>query len=114
VSKALAIPAKDWPKPKPRAHETPRESTLAALATAVVRGYCLEEDLAFGLAATQKSIKDLIRAHAGQLKRGEIDILKGWRGKTIGSLLDEVLAGARTISVGTGDDEPVLRTTPCG
>jgi len=110
VAKAHAIPEVEWPKSTARVHETPEESTLAALATAVIRGYCLENHLAFGLATTQRAIKELIRCHAGQGNRKDIDILKGWRGRTIGALIDEILSGARSVYVAQGSGIPVLRT----
>lgn len=112
VEKAGMLKEPDWPKPKPRVHETPGEGALAALATAVVRGYCLENDVAFGLATTQKAIKDLIRCHEGANDRDDCEILQGWRGRTIGTLVDDVLSGKRDVSVGWVDDTPAVRTSP--
>ncbi|MCH8243571.1 MAG: HRDC domain-containing protein [Planctomycetes bacterium] len=112
VKKAGTLKEAEWPKPKPRVNETPGEGALAALATAVVRGYCLENKVAFGLATTQKAIKDLIRCHEGTGDRNGAEILQGWRGKTIGKLVDDVLAGNRNVVVGRVDNTPVVLTSP--
>ena len=49
-----------------------RYEALIALATAVIRSYCLEFDLAYGLVATKKSIRDLIRHRtAGNVRKTE-------------------------------------------
>ena len=110
VKRALAIPSDKWPAPRPREHETPQEASLVALATAVIRGYCLENGLAYGLVATQKSIKDLIRYQAKQPRgsRKGIELLDGWRGKAVGAMLDDVLAGRRSVQVKRVNGEPIV------
>ena len=110
VKKALTIPSENWPTPKPREHETPRDASLVALITAVIRGYCLENELAYGLVATQKSIKDLIRARAAGSggSHDDVDLLTGWRGRSIGKLVSDVLAGRRTVRIEWQNGEPVV------
>ncbi len=102
------------PESKPIRHdaeiETPRETVLIALATAVLRGYCLERDLAYGLVATKKSIRDLIRNRVTG-RNGDVDLLRGWRADTVGLLLEGVLSGKRTVQVDSADGEPILRVT---
>lgn len=95
-----------YPTPKPRERETPREAVLAALVTSVIRSYCLESQLAYSLVATQKSIKDLIR-HRASRKNGRpasIDLLMGWRGETVGAMVDDLLAGRTTVRVEPAPD----------
>jgi ribonuclease D len=81
--------------------ETPQETILIALATAVIRSYCIEHELAYGLVATKKAIRDLIRHRTSRRSRKpeDVDLLNGWRAKTVGALLDELLAGRRTVRV---------------
>jgi len=101
VKDALAVPQGEWPKSKPHEVEAPWEASILALATGVVRAYCLENDLAYSLAATQKSIRDLLRFRTGSslLRVDELDLLQGWRGQTVGRLVDDVLAGRRAVRV---------------
>lgn len=113
VRKALTIPSKEWPRPRPREHETPREASLVALITAVIRAYCLENNVAYGLVASQKSIKDLIRARIERNEGSpdEVDLLTGWRGRSVGKLLDDILSGRRTVSVEWHKNEPAVHVS---
>lgn len=101
VQQAMTLPVEEDLTKKPSELETPQETVLITLATAVIRSYCLEKKLAYGLVATKKSIGDLIRHRsAGHLNRIEdVELLNGWRAKTVGALLDDLLAGKRTVRV---------------
>ncbi len=111
VKKALETPAAEWPAAKPYEEEAPREAVLIALATAVVRGYCLDYELAYSLVATKKSLQDLIRHRTvgRPADAAEVELLCGWRGHTVGLMLDEVLAGKRTIHVEPSKGELTVR-----
>ncbi len=114
VQRAMDLPPEDWPSPKPRDVETPREAVLAALATAVVRTYCMEHDLAYSLVATQRTIRELVRHRtAGKPAEEEnVELLRGWRGRTVGRMLDEVLAGRRTVRVEAVEGGLAVHVTP--
>ncbi len=101
VEHAMTLPTETPTAAAPPDFESPQETILIALATAVIRSYCLEHDLAYGLVATKKSIRDLIRIRtaANARQTGDIELLNGWRAKTVGALLDELLAGKRTVRV---------------
>ncbi len=106
VEHAMALPAEQQQAAAAPDFESPQETILIALATAVIRSYCLEYEMAYGLVATKKSIRELIRHRtAGNSRKIEdIELLCGWRAQTVGALLDELLAGKRTVRV-----EPVGR-----
>jgi ribonuclease D len=114
VQQALQLPSEKWPAVKSGEMETPRETILVALATAVVRTYCMEHNLAYGLVATQRSIRELIRHRTiGKPADGEsVELLRGWRGRTVGLMLDEVLAGKRTVRIEPLDGELAVHVTP--
>ncbi len=114
VGEAMAAPPEDWPAARPHEVEAPREAVLSALATAVVRGYCLDHDIAYGLAATKRSIGELIRHRTVGVPADakQVELLSGWRGQSVGRLLDDVLAGRRTIRVEPVQDEWVVRVGP--
>lgn len=95
VERGLNRPEVDWPKPARRHVETPREAALTAFLTAVIRDFATEQNIAYGLLATKKSIQQLI-ARAEGTSGGEdehIDLLEGWRGEAVGKLLEDLLAG---------------------
>lgn len=103
VEHAKSLPPEKHEPSAPSDFETPQETILIALATAVIRSYCLEHDLAYGLVATKKGIRDLIRHRTlGRNRKIEdVELLNGWRARTVGALLDELLAGGRTVRVKT-------------
>lgn len=113
VQAAVRTPEETWPKPALRDTETPREAALIALITAVLRGFCLEGDLSYGLVASKKSIRELIRQ---TLRRGEGDaeaeLLTGWRREAVGKLLEEVLTGRGVVCVDRIANEQVVRVVP--
>jgi len=113
VRRASETPSQDWPKPKPREVDSPRDAALIALATAVVRCYCIEHDLAYGLVATQKSIRELIRhSRLGRPSDGtSVELLSGWRGRTVGAMLADVLAGRRSVRIEEFDGERTVHVT---
>ncbi len=113
VASAMALPPDQWPEPKPREAEPPREEVLIALATAVVRSYCLDYGLAYSLVAKKSSIQDLIRHRSvGRPEgAGPVELLVGWRATTVGALLDDVLAGRRTVRVESVNGDPVVHVT---
>jgi ribonuclease D len=100
VREALDSPKEKWPVPRRQDTETPHESVLIALSTAVVRAYCLEEDIAYGLAASKKSIMEMVRYCVnGSSTRENVELLRGWRRQTVGAILEGVLRGQRVIQV---------------
>ncbi|MBU0719517.1 MAG: HRDC domain-containing protein [Planctomycetes bacterium] len=115
VEQALALSSDKWPVPKPHELGKPHEAPLVALATAVIRGYCMENDLAYGLVATQRSITELVRHLSERKKKGRdqgVEILQGWRGEAVGALLQDVLSGTRAVCVDQSGGEPIIRALP--
>lgn len=106
VEHAISLPPEKQQAAAAPDFESPQETILIALATAVIRSYCLEFDLAYGLVATKKSIRDLIRLRTAgnSRKTQDVELLNGWRAKTVGELLDDLLSGKRSVRV-----EPVGR-----
>jgi len=111
VRRALELPREQWPTVISRDTETPQEAALIALATALLRSYCLEQNLAYSLVATKKSIRDLIRHYAGQCDDGG-ELNQGWRAASAGALLGEVIGGERVVSVRCRDGQYKLSTLP--
>ena len=114
MQQAAAIPSEHWPTRKDRQPEAPRETALIALATAVIRSYCLDQSLAYSLCATKKSITDLVRYRLrGAPPELEVpDLLQGWRGETVGALLDEVIAGRSAVGVVCDNGRATLSVNP--
>lgn len=85
-----------------------------SLITAVIRSYCLEHDLAYSIVATQRSIRELVRHRMARSiePTANIDLLQGWRGRSVGIMLDEVLTGQRQVRVEPVDGSLGLHVVP--
>ena len=111
VTRGLETPPEKWPVGKKSDFDTPQDSTLIALATAVARSYCLDHDISHSLAATKRSMGQLVRYRRKNAPLGNDvpTLLRGWRGQTVGKLLDEVLAGERNVFVDHTDGSASIR-----
>ncbi len=109
---AAEIPADQWPKTLPREMESAGETILIALLTAVLRSYSLKQELAYGLLATKKGMTELIRYLRGgrKLDRQEVELLRGWRGKAVGKMLNDVLSGKSSLRVADNNGEAIIET----
>lgn len=107
VKAAAALPAEQWPAQPPRDTESPSETVLIALLTAVLRSFCARHELAYGLVATKQMIRDLIRHRASKAARDSaaVELMHGWRGKSVGRMLHEILSGQRVLRVTTQNGE---------
>ena len=114
VAEARKIPEAEWPDPLPREVDSPTETALVELAGAVVRDYCLSNDIAYSLATNKRSIRSLVRHHTEKGRKGEDggELLRGWRGETVGRLAGDVLNGRKSIRVEKTRDRLALRVTP--
>lgn len=110
VTAALKLPEDRWPKTVRREVDSDQETILITLVTALIRAYCLDNNLAYGLVGTKKSIRDLIRFHDGNRSDGG-ELTSGWRGEAVGSLLREVLNGERTLRVMKNNGHAQLQST---
>lgn len=111
VRKAIEMPREQWPSSAPREMETPAEAALVSVVTGVLRSYCLEHDLSYGLLASKKSIRDLVRSFGedGTGKRRKPDLLNGWRGEVAGAMLEGLLSGQSGIRIVHQNGRPVIR-----
>ncbi|UCC29449.1 MAG: hypothetical protein JSU86_14750 [Phycisphaerales bacterium] len=67
--------------------------------------------MAYGLAASKRSIRELIGYCTGGRPpdRADVGLLNGWRGRTVGAMLEELLAGRRAIRVESLQGERLIR-----
>jgi len=113
VRLSQAIPTEDWPQPPARDIETPTETALIAFLTAILRSRCLEDRVAYGLAASKRSIRELIAyCFQGSAESDGIDLMSGWRRERFGDLLIDVLLGRAAATVAFQGDEPSIQVTP--
>jgi len=111
VEKAMRIPKEEWPTPAPRESESARDAPVIALVTAVIRSYCLEQGVSYGLVASKRSILELLNhfAKGRPANTGEVELLSGWRGHAVGTMLKDVLSGRHAIRVEAHDRDRIVR-----
>jgi ribonuclease D len=110
VHDASKLPPERWPAVAPREIESAGETVLVTLLTAVLRNYASSHDLAYGLLATQQSIRELVRRFTveGTVGDSDVEILQGWRGRTVGKMLRDVLSGKSALRVDRAGGQPVI------
>jgi len=115
VRNALAQPAKEASQRRAqRASELPGEAAAIGLATSVAQNYCMENEIAYGMATSRRAIGELVRYRRDpQVDAAMPELLSGWRGQSIGRVLDDVLRGRLMVRVDPhGRDGPPLSLTP--
>jgi ribonuclease D len=88
------------------------DAPLIALAEALVRARAAKAELAYELLATRADLQRIVtavRSADGTDTAGDADVrtLQGWRREVVGSELLDLLAGRRSLRVGSGLDVQV-------
>jgi ribonuclease D len=111
VSKAMRTPRQQWPTLLPRESESAKDAPVVALVTAVIRSYCLQHGVAYGLVASKRSILELVNHFAKNRPPGRenVELLNGWRGQAVGAILEDVLSGRRLIQIQAHDRDRLVR-----
>lgn len=100
VERGRAEPLRDKSEPRVREDDKPDEAVLCKLVNAVLYDHCRANQLAFKLVATNRDIRALVLAHTrGPDAVRPQALQRGWRKRAVGSLIDGLLAGNRSIKV---------------
>ena len=95
VKRGLSSPPESWPDVRMRAVDTPEESALISLTTALVRSYCNEHEIAYQLAATKQDIRALVYSFTRGAPADRSRLSGGWRGPTVGRELTAFFSGEK-------------------
>lgn len=98
VEQAKALPLEACPEPLGGSPDTPEEEVAAVLIQAVLRDYCAQNQLAYSLLATSRHIQATVRAFLrGEKDPASTPLMSGWRGQTIGKLVEGLLTGKSSV-----------------
>ena len=75
---------------------------MIALAESLVRSRAQEAGLAYELIAARADLAPIVVAARRGVEEPDVRTLRGWRRELVGSELLELLAGGRTLAVGSG------------
>jgi ribonuclease D len=110
VKRAQARPAESLPPPPVVWEETPEESVVISLVTAVIRAHCLDHRLAYALVTNKQDIRVLVLSQLRGEAQGVVPaLMNGWRREALGDLLDRVLSGAAGVRLEHTEDGPKLK-----
>ena len=98
---ACDMPREQWPVPTPPKDETDQEAAMTLLAGAIVRAYCAQHCISHQLVASKKDLGAFVQAVVRKKDNTDLPLPMqiGWRGQTVGSVVQEVLAGRATVGL---------------
>ncbi len=108
VKNACDSPKEQWPVPAPPKDETDQEAAMTLLAGAVVRSYCAQHSISHQLVASKKDLGAFVQTIVRQKDTDShpLPMQIGWRGETVGNVVQKVLAGK--VMVGLRKDKDGL------
>ena len=111
AKRGLETPPEKWPTPPNSMDDTPEETTLVTLLTALLRDYCLTHRIAYPLLASKQSVRDVVHSYT-RCVPNESPLGRGWRAEATAELFDAVLTGRVAVSVGGSKAKPRLQVHP--
>lgn len=99
VERGAAASPEVWPELPPVDSDTPEESALISLATALVRSYCHDHDIAHQLAAVKQDVRLLVHSFTRGASADESRLAAGWRAETVGKMLGGFFAGETRLGI---------------
>ncbi len=99
AQRGVAAPPEAWPESAAVEADTPEESALISLATALVRAYCHDHDLAHQLAAVKQDIRALVYSFTRGAPAERSRLAGGWRAETVGRMLTAFFAGEKRVGL---------------
>lgn len=110
VNKALQLPEDQWPTRPKREVESPTESAITALLTGIIKSCCVDNEIAYGLAASKRSIHELVQhvCRGDSDDNGSVELLRGWRRDAFGELLVNILRGDSSVRIVNPRNAPSL------
>jgi ribonuclease D len=89
------------PREEARSRTEPGDAPLIALAEALLRARALDAGLAYELIASRSELEQIVAAERRSAPAPDVRTLTGWRRELVGQDLGDLLAGRRSVSVGS-------------
>jgi ribonuclease D len=89
------------PRDERRGRSEPSDAPLIALAEALLRARAIEAGLAYELIASRSELEQIVAAARLHEPEPDVRTLDGWRRELVGDDLRALLAGRRSVAVGT-------------
>jgi ribonuclease D len=100
IERARKLPPDEMPRQVEREQDPPQVALISNLLGAILNDFCARENLATSLAATMSDVRELIRAAMQKETAPDSNLLmSGWRRDFVLPVLQEVLAGMRSVRI---------------
>jgi len=105
VEEALKIPEAEWPE-LPSREDLPEEDALIDLLTAVLKDWCLQNEMSYGLLSKKQTLRNLVRTRTRpDDAEDDTTFTDGWRAECVGGLLADLLDGKAEVRVVLEENE---------
>lgn len=108
IEAAKALPKDQWPE-LPNKEDAPQEDVLIDLLGAILKNWCLENDMSYGLLCKKQWLRDLVRTRTRDDSTDtDIPLMQGWRKACVGNLISRIITGHASVKVDTVDKLPKI------
>lgn len=114
IGAAKNLPKESWPE-LPNKEDAPDEDILIDILAAVVKDWCLRNDVSYGLMCKKQWLRDFVRLHTrSAAEAAEVPLLQGWRGACVGDMITRVITGRAAIQFESRGADTRIRVTDAG
>ncbi len=100
IEAAADSPEDSWPE-MTNDEDSTEEDVLITLISAVLRDFCHQNSIAYGLLTNKQDLRTLVRGNTRPKEKARPNILTGWRLAAAGDLLNGLLSGKSAIRIRT-------------
>ncbi|MCB9854956.1 MAG: HRDC domain-containing protein [Phycisphaerales bacterium] len=99
IEAAKKIPKEQWPE-LPNKEDAPQEDILIDILAAVIKDFCIQNHMSYGLLSKKQWLRDFVRSHTREDDASEANPLTtGWRADCLGRLLEQMIEGQASIRI---------------
>lgn len=100
IEQAKKIPKDQWPQ-LPNKEDAPQEDILIDILAAVIKDFCLQNHMSYGLLCKKQWLRDFVRSHTrpDESATNENPLTTGWRADCLGRLLEKMIEGHAAIRI---------------
>lgn len=99
IEAAKKLPKDQWPE-LPNKEDAPQEDILIDILAAVIKDFCIQNHMSYGLLSKKQWLRDFVRSHTRDDEVQEANPLTtGWRADCLGRLLEQMIEGRASIRI---------------
>ncbi|MCA9255371.1 MAG: hypothetical protein KDA33_07020, partial [Phycisphaerales bacterium] len=112
IEAAKKIPKDQWPE-LPNKEDAPQEDILIDILAAVIKDFCIQNHMSYGLLSKKQWLRDFVRSHTREDEADKPNPLTtGWRADCLGRLLEHMIEGRARIRIDRHEGEHRIVVDP--